>query len=160
MNRQWNNSAFSKEKTLKLYTIGFTKKTAKQFFDLLKLNGIECLVDIRLHPDGQLAGFTKKEDLRYFLKELIGCDYRHIERLAPADEILKAYRSDNNWNKYQSSFLALLQERGIPQTLDRSLFEEKVCCLLCSEPTPEKCHRRLVAELLAKDWKDVTIVHL
>jgi len=160
MNRQWNNSAFSKEKTLKIYTIGFTKKTAKQFFDLLKKNGIECLVDIRLHPDGQLAGFTKKEDLRYFLKELIGCDYRHIERLAPADEILKAYRSDNNWNKYQSSFLALLQERGIPQTLDRTLFEDKVCCLLCSEPTPENCHRRLVAELLAKDWKDVTIVHL
>jgi uncharacterized protein (DUF488 family) len=160
MNRQLNNSASSKEKPLKIYTIGFTKKTAKQFFDLLKKNGIECLVDIRLHPDGQLAGFTKKEDLRYFLKELIECDYRHIERLAPTDEILKAYRSNKDWNKYQSSFLALLQERGIPATLDRTLFEEKVCCLLCSEPTPEKCHRRLVAELLAKEWKDVTIIHL
>ena len=145
---------------MKLYTIGFTKKTARQFFDLLRKNGIECLVDIRLHPDGQLAGFTKKEDLRYFLKELIGCDYHHIERLAPIDEILKAYRSDNDWNKYQRSFLALLQERRIPEMLDWTLFEEKVCCLLCSEPTPEKCHRRLVAELLAKSWENVEIIHL
>jgi uncharacterized protein (DUF488 family) len=160
MNHRPNNSAFSKETTLKIYTIGFTKKTAKQFFDLLKKNGVECLVDIRLHPDGQLAGFSKKEDLRYFLNELIGCDYRHIERLSPTDEILKAYRCDNDWNKYQKSFLALMQERGIPETLDRTLFEEKVCCLLCSEPTPEKCHRRLVAELLAENWKDMTIIHL
>lgn len=160
MNRQRNNSAFSKEKTLQIYTIGFTKKTAKQFFDLLKKNGIECLVDVRLRPYGQLAGFTKKEDLRYFLKELIDCDYRHIERLAPTDEILKAYRNDNDWSKYQSSFLALLQDRGIPETLDRTLFEDKACCLLCSEPTPEKCHRRLVAELLANTWEDVTIIHL
>lgn len=145
---------------MKIYTIGFTKKTAKQFFDLLKKNDIECLVDIRLHPDGQLAGFTKKEDLRYFLKELIGCDYRHIERLAPTDEILKVYRSDNNWNKYERSFLTLMHERGIPETLDQTLFEDKVCCLLCSEPTPEKCHRRLVAELLAKSWENVEIIHL
>lgn len=145
---------------MKIYTIGFTKKTAKQFFDLLKKNGIECLVDIRMHPDGQLAGFTKKEDLRYFLKELIDCDYRHIKRLAPTDEILKAYRSDNDWNKYQNSFLTLLNERRIPEILDRTLFEDKVCCLLCSEPTPEKCHRGLVAEFLSKSWDDVTIVHL
>ena len=160
MDHLWNNLAFSKEYILKIYTIGFTKKTAKQFFYFLKENGIECLVDIRLHPDGQLAGFTKKEDLRYFLKELIGCDYRHIERLAPTDEILKAYRIDNDWKKYQKSFLDLMQERGIPETLDRTLFEDKVSCLLCSEPTPEKCHRRLVAELLEKSWGNVEIIHL
>lgn len=145
---------------MKIYTIGFTKKTAKQFFELLQKNGVECLIDIRLHPDGQLAGFSKKEDLRYFLKELFGCDYYYIEQLAPSDEVLKTYRSDNDWGKYQASFLALMKERGIPETLDRIIFEEKVCCLLCSEPTPEKCHRRLVAELLVENWKDVTIIHL
>jgi len=145
---------------VKLYTIGFTKKSAEQFFELLEKNGVECLVDIRLHPDGQLAGFTKKEDLRYFLKRLNHCDYRHIDRLAPTDEILKAYRSDKNWPKYAAAFQALLDQRGIPQSLDRTLFEEKNCCLLCSEPTPEHCHRRLVAERLAGEWKNVTIIHL
>jgi len=145
---------------MKIFTIGFTKKTAQTFFELLKRNNIECVVDIRLHPDGQLAGFTKKEDLRYFLKELINCDYRHIERLAPTAEILKAYREDKNWEKYEISFLSLLKERSIPKTLDRTLFEDKTCCLLCSEPTPEKCHRRLVAETLTKEWKDVEITHL
>ena len=145
---------------MQLYTIGFTQKTAQDFFNLLQKNRVERLVDIRLHPDGQLAGFTKKEDLRYFLRRLNNCDYRHIDQLAPTDEILKAYRADHNWAKYASAFEELLDQRGIPETLERSLFEEKTCCLLCSEPTPEKCHRRLVAERLAKTWNDVTILHL
>jgi uncharacterized protein (DUF488 family) len=145
---------------MKLYTLGFTQKSAQQFFDLLEKNKIECLLDIRLHPDGQLAGFTKREDLRYFLKQLIHCEYRHMDLLAPSDEILKAYRSDKNWAKLSAAFLALLDQRGVPQSLDRSLFEEKTCCLLCSEATPEHCHRRLVAERLAQAWQPLEIIHL
>lgn len=145
---------------MKIYTIGFTQKSAQKFFDLLAKNGVECLVDIRLHPDGQLAGFTKKEDLRFFLDQLNGCDYRHFPMLAPKDEILKAYRSDHNWPKYEEAFQALMELRGIPDSLDKTLFEEKICCLLCSEPTPEKCHRRLVAERLAGFWDNVEIIHL
>jgi uncharacterized protein (DUF488 family) len=145
---------------MKIYTIGFTQKTAQQFFEILSNNNVQCLVDIRLHPDGQLAGFTKKEDLRYFLTRLIGCDYRHFDRLAPSDDFLKAYRADHNWVKYVDRFEDLMDQRGIPETLDRTLFEEKVCCLLCSEPTPEQCHRRLVAERLARAWQQVEIIHL
>jgi uncharacterized protein (DUF488 family) len=145
---------------MKLYTIGFTKKTAKQFFELLKSNGVQCLVDIRLHPDGQLAGFTKREDLRYFLKELIGCDYRHIPALTPNDELLKTYRKDHDWQKYEIDFEKLMDQRGIPEALDRVLFEEKFCCLLCSEPTPKQCHRRLVAQRIARSWENVEITHL
>jgi uncharacterized protein (DUF488 family) len=145
---------------MKLYTIGFSKKTAQQFFELLEQHNVECLIDIRLHPGGQLAGFTKKEDLRYFLQRLIHCDYRHILQLAPTADILKAYRSDKDWGKYQEAYLTLLDERGIPDTLDRTLFEQKTCCLLCSEATAEYCHRRLVAERLASVWQDIEIVHL
>ena len=145
---------------MKIFTIGFTQKSARDFFSLLSTNEINCLIDIRLHPDGQLAGFTKKEDLRYFLKELINCEYRHMDRLAPTDEILKGYRADKNWAKYESSFLSLLEQRDIPHTLDRTVFEEKTCCLLCSEPTAEKCHRRLVTETIARTWGSVEIVHI
>ncbi len=148
------------EETLKIYTIGFTQKTAQQFFDLLHAHKIECLVDIRLHPDGQLSGFTKKEDLRYFLKTIIGSDYRHFLELAPSDELLKTYRADHDWASYEVSFNQLMDERDIPAALDRSLFEEKTCCLLCSEPTPDHCHRRLVAERVAQAWQPVEIIHL
>lgn len=143
-----------------LYTIGFTQKMAQQFFELLTANKVTCLVDIRLHPEGQLAGFTKKEDLRYLLQRLIHCDYRHIVQLAPTADILTAYRNDKNWEKYQEAYLALLDERGIPETLDRTLFEEKICCLLCSEASAEHCHRRLLAEGIASKWQDFDIVHL
>jgi len=145
---------------MKIYTIGFTKKSAEQFFDLLRKNGINCLVDIRLHPDGQLSGFSKKDDLAYFLRELIQCKYHHMPNLAPTDEILKGYRGDKDWSKYEQSFESLMDQRGIPETLDRTLFEEKVCCLLCSEDTPHQCHRRLVVERLAKNWAGVEIVHI
>jgi uncharacterized protein (DUF488 family) len=145
---------------MKIYTVGFTKKSAEQFFQILSKNKVEYLIDIRLHPGGQLAGFTKKDDLRYFLKVINGCSYRHMPNLAPEDDILKAYREDHNWEKYKSLFEALMDRRGIPATIDQTLFEEKVCCLLCSEPTPEQCHRKLVAERLARCWKGVEIVHI
>jgi uncharacterized protein (DUF488 family) len=145
---------------MKIYTIGFTKKSAKQFFELLKKNEVECLVDIRLHPDGQLSGFSKKDDLAYFLKELNQCDYRHMPNLAPTDDILRAYRKDKDWDKYERAFEALMDQRSIPEVLDRILLEEKNCCFLCSEDIPKKCHRRLIVERLAREWNNVEIIHL
>jgi len=145
---------------MKIYTIGFTKKTAEEFFSLLKDHGINQLVDIRLRPNSQLAGFAKGRDLPYFLKELIQSDYSHQPNLAPTGEILDSYRKDKDWEKYVSSFEELMDQRDIPDSLDRATYENHVCCLLCSEATPEQCHRRLVAERLANAWGEVEIIHL
>ncbi len=146
---------------MKLYTIGFTQKSAEEFFSLLRDNRIERLVDIRLRPSGQLAGFAKQEDLPYFLHELSsGCQYTHLPLLAPTKEILEDYRKDGDWLRYVERFESLMDERHIPFSLGRELFDSKRCCLLCSEALPEKCHRRLVAERLASFWQDVEIVHL
>jgi uncharacterized protein (DUF488 family) len=145
---------------MQLYTIGFTKKSAETFFGLLRDNGVQRLVDIRRHPGGQLSGFAKSDDLPYFLKELAACEYRYMPELAPTDEILTAYRKDHKWPGYAQRFEELMDQRGVPDSLDRALFEREACCLLCSEATPEKCHRRLVAERLARHWADLQIVHL
>lgn len=146
---------------MKLYTIGFTQKRAEEFFKLLRQNGIQRLVDIRLRPGGQLSGFAKQEDLPYFLKRLANdCQYVHTPDLAPSKEILDAYRSTSNWELYAKRFEALMDERNIPAILDRAEFETTLSCLLCSEATPEHCHRRLVAERLASHWTNVEIVHL
>jgi len=145
---------------MKLYTIGFTKKSAERFFTLLQENNIKRLMDIRLNPDGQLAGFAKKDDLAYFLSHLIDCEYHYIEVLAPTDNILTDYRKDNDWDRYVKRFEALMDKRSIPHFLDLKLFEGKNCCLLCSEATPEKCHRRLVAERLLPKLSCAEIEHL
>jgi uncharacterized protein (DUF488 family) len=145
---------------MKLYTIGFTKKSAEQFFALLEQNNVNCLVDIRLHPNGQLAGFTKQDDLAYFLSRIASCDYVHLDSLAPTDDILSEYRNDHDWDRYVQRFEALMDERNVPQCLDRVQFESKTSCLLCSEATPEKCHRRLIAERLARHWPGLEITHL
>ena len=143
-----------------LYTIGFTQKSAQQFFELLDQNGVQKLLDIRLNPYGQLSGFSKKDDLDYFLDRLSGIEYHHLAELAPTEEILKGYRADKNWNAYVQRFEALMDERQIPGALDRALFENGPACLLCSEATPKQCHRRLVAERIAADWGNVEIRHL
>ena len=146
---------------MKLYTIGFTQKRAQEFFSLLRLNGVQRLIDIRLNPHGQLSGFARQEDLPYFLQELAaGCGYLYLPTLSPTKEILSNYRADGDWPRYLERFEALMEERNIPLALDRSIFETAACCLLCSEPTPEQCHRRLVAERIARYWPDVEIIHL
>jgi uncharacterized protein (DUF488 family) len=146
---------------VKLYTIGFARKSAERFFALLGEAGVKRLVDVRLRPGGQLAGFAKQNDLRFFLDRLIGADYLHLPQLAPEDALLDAYRKDHHAERYAAGFEALMQARDIPASLDKRAFTEHApCVLLCSEPEPDHCHRRLVAERLARAWSGVEVIHL
>jgi uncharacterized protein (DUF488 family) len=145
---------------VEIYTIGFTKKSADQFFGLLNRNDIRRLVDVRLNNVSQLAGFAKRDDLAYFLRELVGADYRHEPLLAPTQEMLDEYKkSRGSWADYERRFLDLMAEREVERQLDPSLFGEPTV-LLCSEATPEHCHRRLVVDYLDSRWGDVHAVHL
>jgi Protein of unknown function, DUF488 len=125
----------------------------------LKDAGIERLVDIRLNNASRLAGFARRADLPFFLERLCGSEYLHEPRLAPTREILDAYRKGGGWPDYERAFLDLLRERRVEETLDRDLFEIPTV-LLCSEASAEHCHRRLVLEYLAREWKDIRAVHL
>ncbi|MBM3495681.1 MAG: DUF488 domain-containing protein [Armatimonadetes bacterium] len=142
-----------------IYTIGFAGRTAQSFFEDLASSGVRSLLDIRLRPDGQLAGFAKRQDLPFFLQRLVdGCAYRHLPELAPTDAILKTFRAEKDWDAYVTAFEALMDERNIPGELDPTIFGD--ACLLCSEATVAQCHRRLVAERLARAWPGTEIRHL
>jgi uncharacterized protein (DUF488 family) len=143
-----------------LYTIGFSGKSAERFFALLAENDVRRVIDIRLKPRGQLSGFSKQDDLAYFLKRLNGCDYVHLPVLAPTEEIMETFRKARRPDDFRRNFDALMDERGIPEALDHRLFEDSGTCLLCSEAEPEHCHRRFVADRIAGAWKDVEIRHL
>lgn len=144
-----------------LYTIGFTKKTAEKFFTLLKNAGVKRIVDIRLNNASQLAGFAKGADLKYFAKAILGAEYVHITDLAPTKELLKSYQDkETSWNGYVRIFSGILENRHIKEKYKVEEFDKS--CFLCTEDTPEQCHRRLVAEYF-KDKnpdKDIKIVHL
>ena len=144
---------------MKLSTIGFTRKPARRFFDLLRQSGARRVVDVRLHNGSQLAGFAKKDDLAYFLGELCGMEYVHLPALAPTKEMLDDYRKQRSgWDDYEHRFIALMRERRIEATVQKEIVSDG--CLLCSEDKPHHCHRRLVAEYLKQHWGDVEIVHL
>lgn len=145
---------------MEIYTIGFTQKTAAQFFGVLRQRGIRRLIDVRLNNSSQLAAFTKRDDLEYFLRELCGAEYLHEPSLAPTKEILDAYKGKEiSWEEYEQRFRELLCRRAVETTLNRRMFDVPAV-LLCSEPTAQRCHRRLVAEYLAEKWGGATIVHL
>jgi uncharacterized protein (DUF488 family) len=143
-----------------VHTIGFTGKSAEQFFELLRANGIVRVLDVRLHNTSQLAGFAKRSDLPFFLREICGAAYEHEPLLAPSEELLADYQKRHlPWADYEPRFRALLEDRRVGSHLHAAGFEEPTA-LLCAEPKPDHCHRRLVAEHLAGLWPNVEIVHL
>ena len=143
---------------MRLYTIGFTKKSAKKFFEILKANDIAQIVDVRLNNTSQLAGFAKRDDLKYFLEGLCGIDYHHFKFIAPTKDIRDRYNKEGG-DRYIDEYTRLLEKRKVPDIRDRSFFEIGAC-LLCSESSAEHCHRRLLAQYLKKHWKGVEVVHL
>lgn len=144
---------------MKLSTIGFTKKPARRFFDLLRQSGAKRVVDVRLNNRSQLAGFAKQDDLAYFLSELCGMEYIHLPALAPTQEILDDYKKRRgDWTTYEDRFIALMRERRIEETIPQEIVADS--CLLCSEDKSHYCHRRLVAEYLKQHWGNVEIAHL
>jgi uncharacterized protein (DUF488 family) len=145
---------------MEIYSIGFTKKSAQQFFGALRSAGIRRLVDVRLNNVSQLAGFAKKQDLPFFLRELCEAGYLHEPLLAPTQEMLDDYKKRKGaWIEYAARFLVLMAEREIERRLDRSSFEIP-SALLCSELSPDHCHRRLVLEYLREKWGEIKITHL
>lgn len=144
---------------MNLYTIGFTKKTAEYFFEAIRKAGIKRILDVRLNNVSQLAGFAKKNDLKFFAKELCEADYVHLPELAPTKDILDAYKKNKgSWQDYENEFLELMKRRRIEETLSKELFDDG--CLLCSEDKPHHCHRRLVADYLNQHWGNIQVTHL
>ena len=144
---------------MKISTIGFTKKTAQRFFDLIKESGARKVVDVRVNNVSQLAGFAKRDDLKFFLQEICNVDYVHVVDLAPTKEMLDDYKKEHkDWSRYEKEFLDLMEQRKI----EHQISEEDIAegCLLCSEDKPHHCHRRLVAEYLNDHWGKITIEHL
>lgn len=142
-----------------LYTIGSGGKSAGRFFTILRQSGVRTIIDVRLKNTSHLAGFTKKQDLPFFLEEICGIGYLHLPLLAPTEEILDRYKKEKGpWEEYVSSFNRLLEQRRAETLLSREQFD--LSCLLCSEPFPDRCHRRLVAEFLELKMPPVRIRHL
>jgi len=144
---------------MNLFTIGFTGKSAEKFFGLLESSKATKLIDIRINRTSQLAGFTKEQDLKFFLPKLVGMDYFVREDLAPTKELLASYRDKEiDWEEFAQRYQELLKQRGSLESLDSEVFDNAV--LLCSENEPEKCHRTLLAELISKKFASLQISNL
>jgi uncharacterized protein (DUF488 family) len=144
---------------MRVFTIGFTKKSARTFFTRLRESGAQRVVDVRLNNVSQLAGFAKKDDLGFFLREICQMGYVHLPILAPTAEMLDIYKKKKGeWSAYERDFLDLMRSREIENNISREQIADG--CLLCSEEKPHHCHRRLVAEYLRDKWTDLEIVHI
>lgn len=147
---------------MNIYTIGFAQKSAKKFFELLQANNIDCLIDIRLNNISQLAGFTKGKDLEYFLNKILSVKYFHDTDFAPTKEILDNYKKKNiTWSEYEKLYIQLIEKRHIENLFTKIINNNYGnICLLCSEPEPQQCHRRLLANYLKQHFENIQIKHL
>lgn len=143
-----------------VYTIGFTRKSLRQFIGLLQQAGVDAIIDVRLRNRSQLAGFAKQDDLAFLLREGFGIEYEHYPDLAPTPEILDAYRAGEDWPAYEESFLPLLEQRQAASMGEQILSRWQRPCLLCAEATADHCHRRLVAEWWVERLPDLRAIHL
>jgi uncharacterized protein (DUF488 family) len=142
----------------KIFTIGFTKKSAKQFFNLLQKNKIDLIADVRLNNKGQLAGFTKEKDFKFFLS-LFNIEFIHLIDFAPTKELRNSYHSDWDFETYKNNYLKLIKSRSAVKNLTQLNISHNNVCLLCSEPKAEKCHRSLAANEIAKEF-NIPVIHL
>jgi uncharacterized protein (DUF488 family) len=148
------------ESKMEIYSIGFTQKSASDFFGILKANGIERLLDVRLNNTSQLAGFAKQGDMAFFLKEICEAEYEHERLLAPTPEMFEAYKkAKGSWEVLARDYLQLIRTRKVESVLSRTRFKKRTV-LLCSEATAEHCHRRLALEYLQERWGGFSIRHL
>ncbi|MDR2401222.1 MAG: DUF488 domain-containing protein [Deferribacteraceae bacterium] len=144
-----------------LYTIGFAKKSAKQFFELIRNNDIDILLDIRLNNRSQLAGFTKCDDIAYFLPNICQCSYKYCPEYAPTKDILDDFKNKKiAWGEYSEKYTSLMESRNNYHAFVDEYAKYSNVCLLCSEPAHENCHRRLLAEMIARKNSDIGIIHL
>ncbi len=147
------------ERITKIFTLGYAGKNAREFFTILNQAGIRKIIDVRLYNTSQLAGFTKRQDIEYFLQAIVGAEYIHLPIMAPTKQLLNDYKKGLiNWQQYEKQFKPIIARRQIekhlvPQDMDMS-------CFLCSEAEADNCHRRVVAEYLAEHWQNVSIHHL
>lgn len=144
---------------MNLFTIGYTKKSAEKFFEIISDNKIEIVADVRLYNSTQLAGFSKSADLQYFLKRICNCSYIALKQLAPNPSLFENYKSGKtSWAEYEKIYNKFLDTQA---NLDFFYaFKNKRICILCAENTPEHCHRKLIAGKIAKIYDDITITHL
>ena len=144
-----------------LFTIGSTKKTAEKFFTLLIDNDVRCVLDVRLYNSYQLAGFSKYPDIKYFLKKIANIEYLSDSMFAPSEELLTAYREKRiNWDDYTERFTQIMELRGIIDYIENKYGDLNGYCLLCSEDKPDKCHRRLLAEMICEHFGGYELKHL
>lgn len=144
---------------IQIFTIGFSGKSAEQFFMILKEAGVKRVLDVRLHNSSQLAGYTKRSDLPFFLRSIVGAGYVHLPAFAPTKQLLNGYKKNEfTWTEYEREYQDIIERRQPHRDLEPSDID--FGCILCSEPTADQCHRRLAAEYLQQIWPNLTITHL
>lgn len=140
---------------MKVFTIGINNKSAEQFFRLLSDNKIIKIIDIRLNNTTQLCGFSKMNDLKFFLKRILNIEYEYISDFAPTKDIMVSYRENKDWNKFKTDYLKLLENRKVKESYQN--YDFRNTCFLCSEDDADNCHRKILSEFLDNSAE---IIHL
>jgi len=144
--------------TTVIFTIGTQGQHDESFIGLLNKHAIDAVIDIRLRNEGRYYKFASGRHVSA-LVVAGGLVYRHELAFAPTPVMLKTYKDGGEWALYESAYRLLYDERAMSALWLANYRGYKRPCLLCAEIDPSHCHRRLLAEYLAKE-RSVQVVHL
>ncbi len=125
--------------TKRVYTIGHSNRSLKEFLDLLDKYHIRVIIDVRRFPKSTRFPYYDKENLERILKDK-GITYIWL------GELLGGYRS-GGYEKYMET---KEYREGIRRLVEIIEETKDFVAIMCSERLWFKCHRRFIADTLVK----------
>lgn len=148
-----------KKKSATLYTIGYEGWTPEELLAILSGHGVTRVADVRQMPLSRKPGFSKSA-LSAFL-ESHGIEYVGFPRLGVPPAIRKSYNQNGDFARLKRDYLAYLRTQGPEIERLRELAAQGGCALLCFERDPARCHRSILAGVLAgRGGHEFRVVHL
>ncbi len=139
---------------MNLFTLSAYETTAEQFFETLKKQKADLVLDVRLRNTNQLCGFTKEKDLAYFVHNIAGAQYVHDLLFAPDSDLLDVYTKHViDWNGYRQAYLSEMEERNARSVFAQKYQQYASICILGTATSHRRSHSEALLEYLEKEVK-------
>ena len=141
-----------------IFTIGHSTRPVEEFIDIIASAGVDLVVDVRTVPRSRTNPAYNSDALPATLQPH-GIGYRRIEELGglrkkqAVPEETNAFWQNRSFHNYADYALSDRFQEGLSELLELS--REHVCAIMCAEAVWWRCHRRIIADYLIQNGKQV-----
>jgi len=132
-----------------IFALSAYETSAEQFFQKLKEEKADLVLDVRLKNSNQLCGFTKAKDLAYLIPAVTGAAYVHDLRFAPSAALLESYlKHQIGWEMYRASYLSEMKRHRAMDAFRVSYDSYQSICILGTSTRKRRSHSDALIDLI------------